>query len=193
MYDTSLEDLKNLRISVGNAVNATATLASRQEDPIQYFTENLNTVVGVVVDAQAFWLSKLGLGGTEVPQQQPPVNNVVQLPTQPQYQPAQQPVTYQPAAAAITQSAPAPIPGHTGSEEEANWQGFFAAVNNGQLAREFSSARQGQWFDNRVGKSPTAPDFKVKTPKGQNGPALWVGGKGNPSWVAQALRQAGLA
>lgn len=191
-YDNSLEDLKNLRLTVGNAVNATATLAQNQEDPVAYFAENLNTVIAAVTEAQAFHLAKADLGAVQVHDQAPVVAiptqapNVVQFPTQ---APAAQP------AFVAQQPTPAPIPGATNGADpqvEANWMAFFTAWNAGQVAPSFQGARDGQWFDNRIGKSPKAPDFKVKG-RDQGLPAVWLNDKKNPAWVATAVQQAGLA
>lgn len=198
-YDTSLEDLKNLRITVGNAVNATATLASRQEDPIAYFAEHLHTVVGAVVEAQAFHLAQAGLGATHVPDP----GNVVPFPQQspvhhqqpPVHQPTHPPVPFPAAPHHTAPPQPAPIPGASNGADpavEANWMAFFTAWNAGQVAPSFQGARDGQWFDNRVGKNnPKAPDFKVKG-RDQGLPAVWLNDKKNPAWVATAVQQAGL-
>jgi hypothetical protein len=197
-HDNTLEDLKNLRLTVGNAVNATATMAQGQEDPVGYFAENLNTVIGAVIDAQATQLAYAGLGATpvtaaQVPQAAPvavptAAPNVVQFPTSVAVQ-APQPYI------APTAPAPAPIPGASNGADpgtEANWMAFFTAWNAGQVAPSFQGARDGQWFDNRAGKSPKAPDFKVKG-RDQGLPAVWLNDKKNPAWVATAVQQAGLA
>ena len=189
-YDTSFEEQKNRAISIGNAVNATATLAARTEDPIGYFTEHLDTVIGAVLQAQAFHAITAAFPGTtvvaeaQVPVLAGPIGAGHVQPTQQQaYQPAPQPSFTPP---------PAAIPGVQSDDTEANWMSFFTAWNAGQVAPSFGAARPGQWFDNRTGKSPTAPDFKVKVGKGENGPALWATGKKNPAWVPTALQQAGL-
>jgi hypothetical protein len=193
------DEIRQLGLSVGNAINVTAQLAAAQTetDPVTYFAENVDTVVAIVLNTQARARAEAGLGAIVVEQPTVPTTggyvpptaaptNVV--PFQPQVAPQPAPQQFAPVAA----PAPIPLAGNgTDPELERYWQSFFQAVNAGQVAQSFQTARDGQWFDNRAGKSAKAPDFKVKG-RDRN-EAVWIGGKGNPAWVAEGLRQVGLA
>jgi hypothetical protein len=202
------DEAKNLAISVGNAINAAATLAAGAAhlgiDPAEHFYANVGEVVKAVLTEQAVALAQANFPEAEV------YNPGTAAPEAPAYQPAAP--AYQPAAApaapaayvppaAVAQpqyvqpaQAPAPIPGAADGDPvaDANWRQFFAAVQAGQLQRDFKSARDGQWFDNRFDKKPNWPDFKVKAPKGQDAPAVWITDKKNPSWVAGELARFGI-
>jgi hypothetical protein len=200
------DEIRQLGLSVGNAINVTATLAAAQTeaDPVQYFVENVETVVAVVVDLQARKRAEAGLGAVVV--DQPVVQPAAQY-VPPAAQPSAQPNvvaytggTQQNPPAAPQQFAPAapaaiPLAGNgTDPQVELNWQAFFQAVNNSRVAKSFQEAGTGQWFDNRAGKSAQAPDFKVKQGKGETGgPAVWINDKKNPAWVAEGLRQVGIS
>lgn len=58
------------------------------------------------------------------------------------------------------------------STQEEQWMDFFEHPNN--------------WYDNRLTKpKPNMPDFKKKG--GRDAPALWLSGRGTPSWVEGEL------
>jgi hypothetical protein len=195
------EEIRQLGLSVGNAINVTAALAAAQtdQDPVEYFISNVETVTHVVIDLQARKRAEAGLGAIVVDQQTVPAPTQAYVPPS---APASNVVPFQPGAQQFQPAAPAPAPAPapipnvsngTDPQLEAEWTAFFNAVNAGQVAQNFQQARQGQWFDNRAGKSAQAPDFKVKGQRGEQTPALWANDKKNPAWVAQGLRQVGLA
>lgn len=197
MSNPNPDEIRQLGLSVGNAINVTAQLASAQteQDPAQYFAENVDAIVAIVLNTQARTRAEAGLGAIVVEQATVPTTGGYVPPSAP----ASNVVSFQPAAPAQQfQPAPAPAPiplagNGTDPQVEQAWTAFFQAVNNNQVAQSFGAARKGQWFDNRQGKSPQAPDFKVKGDRGEQTPAVWITDKKNPAWVAEGLRQVGLA
>lgn len=197
------------KIAIGTAVNATATLARGYEDPVDAFCVLLPKVAEAVLLVHQTYPAPAEVNtpalapqtAVSLPQAAPvpdPVAQAVQavtaaFPGTVQVPQAQQPVVPVVPTAVVQ---PAAIPGATDGDAETNswWQSFFQALNAGQVAGDFKTAREGQWMDNRFGKSnPKQPDFKVKQAQGvQGGPALWKSDKKNPAWVGQALTQAGL-
>lgn len=116
--------------------------------------------------------------GTTIVQQAPPAAIPAAIP--PVTQAAAPPVVPPPV-----QQAPAPAPSGDGDPQmDALWREFFAD--------------QSAFYDNRNNKkNPAGPDFAHKTKTDAKGykQGLWIVdrfGK-NPSWVAAALQQAGLA
>jgi hypothetical protein len=83
------------------------------------------------------------------------------------------------SAPSFTPAGPAPIPGASDGDPKiaALWTQFFNDPS--------------RFWDNRKDKrNPRGPDFKSKN---NSDDALWIVGKGNPSWVPAQLAQRGLA
>lgn len=109
----------------------------------------------------------------QAPAQAAPVpNNVVPMPVQQAAPPAQPP------------AQPPAVPGASDGDPVVAdlWTKFFADPS--------------AWYDNRFNKrNPKGPDFSSKTIPQADNPqykaGLWINSKQNPSWVPQALQQAG--
>ena len=192
------DDSRNHSIAVNVGVNAAVELATSQGDvePLAYFLNSVEQVCRAVLEVHdnlnptkdVIEQVQKAFPGTSVVPETPvlagPTATVVPFPG----------ITAAQVPPPFT-AAPAPIPGvSTGTDPqlEANWQSFFQACQSQQLAPDFKSARDGQWFDNRAGKSPKAPDFKVKGPKGADVPSLWIDDKKIPDWVRPGLQRLGL-
>lgn len=173
----SYEDSKNRSIAVSVGVQAATELAKGYDNPSEAFHDIVDKVVETVINLQAAHALVDALPGSTI------VPSGI-IPNATPYTAAPQPA-YTAPAAPVAAPAPAPIPGATDGDPELHrrWVMFFGDPT--------------AWYDNRFdpGKPKGAPDFKHKQLKdaaGKYNLGLWVEGKGNPSYVKQALQQAGL-
>lgn len=177
---------KDRAMTVGNAVNATATLATSPhvEDPLAFFLDSLPHVVEHVITQQIVWAIEDEFPGTTVEQyDDQPAGNVVPFTgaaaqlaqaVNEAPHPAEQETTYthsgptgtyaqsQPIVQAqqSAAAAPAPVPGAVDPAIPADWADFFQDPT--------------RYWDNRHGKkNPNSPDFKHK----DTGKGLWIAGK----------------
>lgn len=192
------DPIRQAQINVSVAANITAQLAAGQgqDDPVDYFVNNLAIVGAAIAQFRAEQLAGAGLGA--VPVQQATDTTVVPFPghVHPSQVPTSAPShvhTVQapasaypagpPAYAHAHQSAaqPAAVPGGASSPDETLWNQFFADP--------------GAWYNNATDKRSTAaPDFRHKqlTDSKGRGIGLWIDSKGTPAWVRGALVQRGL-
>lgn len=168
------------RIDVSVGINNAAVLAAAYGDQA---TEVFSAIVGDVV-AKVIFLQGENLidavfpGTTQAPSESFPVATVAPISAAPSY--------VQPAVAPQIQGyGPAPIPGAADGDPAvgALWQDLIANRND--------------WHDNRRDKrSAAGPDFRHKSRKNNPGDkynvGLWLNDKKNPSWVPQALANAGI-
>lgn len=183
------DEVRQIGLTVGNAMNITAELSASQaeQDPAQYFAENVETIARIAIDLQARFRAEAGLGAVlaELPSYTPPGAAPA---AQGAYTPPVAQAAPQAAAPAYVpqqaHAAPAPMPnasaGGAGDPTESNWQLFFQNPND--------------WYDNRTSKkAPNMPDFRHKSLQDGAGRNLgiWIDGKGVPAWVAEGLRSIG--